>query len=93
MNHAKEPWFISKGIFVDGCIITSESRTGMVEICKIESAYLDDEEKNDFEEEQISNAKRIVTCINACAGLTHEQLEEGCIQSIIKQRDDLLNIY
>ena len=43
----------------DDCHVTSTERAGMVEICKISSVYFDDEDKNDFEIEQIANAHLI----------------------------------
>lgn len=58
----------------------------------------------DWSEETFANARRIVACVNACAGIPDEQLydqEPGCllsamveqeqeIMAITKQRDELL---
>lgn len=52
----KGEWFISECNFVDGCIITSKSREGMVQICSVDSAYFDGCERNNFEIEQEANA-------------------------------------
>ena len=56
----KGKWVIdAKNKFIDGAAITSECRNGMVEICKVESAYFDGNLDNDFEVEQKANAHLI----------------------------------
>lgn len=37
-------------------------------------------------------AKRVLLCVDACAGLTNEQLESGYIQKIIQFKDNSLKM-
>jgi len=63
-------WSLSVDEFFDGCILISTQRAGMVEICEIESAYLDANKDNQFEVEQLANANLI-----AAAPEMYEALE------------------
>lgn len=37
-----------------------------------------------------TNARRLVACWNACDGISTEELEDGAIQKLREQRDELL---
>lgn len=87
MSHTKEPWSYQASIPEEGyeCFwIISRGR-------HISSF---DGPQND---EQFSNVRRIVACVNACAGISQQYLEELNGETIaerqltlIKQRDELL---
>lgn len=90
----KGEWFISECSFVDGCIITSSSRDGMVQICSIDSAYFDGCERNQFEIEQEANAHLI-----AAAPEMYEMLDKfvRCVdddssEDFLYQYQDIKNL-
>jgi hypothetical protein len=103
-KHTKEPWFVNEdGIirvgkpnvndYIDPIPIASAWREG---------AFSDGEET----EESQDNARRIVACVNACAGLDTEALDSrfgiaaemwgladkrlARVQELVGQRDELL---
>lgn len=59
-KHAKGPWFMEFPDKFEDCIITSESRNGMIEICSMKSVYSEMTPSCKFEDEQLANAKLIV---------------------------------
>jgi hypothetical protein len=68
-KHTPGPWWLGNDSFVDGCIVTAKDRAGMVEICSVNSAYLDASASNDFEREQIANARLIAASPDLLAAL------------------------
>lgn len=69
MKHTKEPWSAEQPENANGWWILCDSQGQEIGSCD-----------GGYEEE---DAKRIVACINACEGLTNEQLESGYIQKLI----------
>ena len=87
MSHTKEPWSYQASIPEEGyeCF-------WIISRCRQISSF--DGPQND---EQFSNVRRIVACVNACAGISQQYLEELNGETIaerqltlIKQRDELL---
>ena len=78
-KHTHEPWFLSKvdnGISYEGglaidAIDTSNGK--LLEICEVWG--VDDDREHD--ERSMANARRIVACVNACAGVDTDLLEAG----------------
>lgn len=100
MNHTKEPWIAVPGGRHDPeVIITTQHR---LDQSKGEICGMDVEFTGKHGDEQKANARRIVACVNACAGISTEALEaEGSavmgwnraarkLIDAVKQRDDLL---
>lgn len=102
-EHTPEPWVaITGGIFDPEVIITTQCRLGesLDEICGMDIEFT-----GQHGIEQKANARRIVACVNACAGISIESLEAGGIGSILslgleeqkrgdmaeRERDELLN--
>ena len=76
MNHTKEPWEYFPSISFVSC---NEIRgeNGIKQI-----AY-------DLPE---ANAKRIVACVNACAGITNEALDAGVVHSALINFEESLEL-
>ena len=100
MSHTKEPWIsVTGGRFNPEIIITTQDR---IDNHKGEICGMDVEFTGTHGEEQKANTNRIVTCVNACAGISTDSLErEGSavmgwqrtarkLIDVTKQRDDLL---
>ena len=72
-KHTKEPWYFDQK---NTCI--SPVSDDQLEICSIQP--IDTTAKAGkwfmFGEQSEANARRIVACVNACAGLSDEQLED-----------------
>lgn len=93
MSHTKEPW----AIFEDDAKAIVTANHPMLSLMTVD----DDGLATMFSE---ADARRIVTCVNACAGIGTEALEKGGIGSLLslgleeqrrgdiaeKQRDELL---
>ena len=73
MNHTKEPWVAKKTL--QGRNSSISNRRGKT----IAIAY----QNENIDGDDLANAKRIVACVNACAGITNEALEAGVIQSAL----------
>lgn len=74
MSHAKEPWYVVGAPWGDGTWINAGTpdphHEGFVADCE--------DINGDIENDQsAANARRIVACVNACAGITTELLEQG----------------
>lgn len=95
-KHTKEPWILApQSEPYEDLKIVSGHRA----VCKL---WLDDAPVRDYNETQEANARRIVACVNACAGLPSESLDlitsttigmVGYVKqrdAARKQRDDLL---
>lgn len=91
MKHTPEPWeFHAQGDADEWCLLTAGGKRWVI-------AFRQNGELLDVEQE--ANARRIVACVNACAGINTEALEElGPIAAMMysgdqmarHQRDDLL---
>lgn len=90
-QHTAEPWFVK----YQNAIFGSDNYY----ICSAEYGSNDhaeiDHEINRGQSVADANARRIVACVNACAGLSTQCLEEtgGGVEhyiAVIKQRDELL---
>ena len=87
MNHTKEPWEVRE--FPDGsdCFITAEKEGKMAygpEIMGDDyTGYGDIERKK-------ADARRIVACVNACAGITNEALGAGIVLDSVKLHEAIL---
>jgi len=101
MSHTKEPWIsVTGGRFNPEIIITTQDR---IDNHKGEICGMDVEFTGTHGEEQKANTNRIVTCVNACAGISTDSLEqEGSavmgwqrtarkLIDVTKQRDELLS--
>lgn len=80
------------------CIITTENRLSqqITNICEMDVEFT-----GQIGVEQKANARRIVACVNACAGIPTDHLADGCVaelallaseklNALTKQRDELL---
>lgn len=95
MSHTKEPWKYGKELTARSgeWLISMDAgdRGRGIPICETRPASGDEQ----------ANARRIVACVNACAGIPTEQLESGEARSVRdeladiamleKQRDELLD--
>lgn len=79
MNHTKEPWHVE---YDDAGYITINDDTGYIMLFM----------KDDELEMTASNAKRIVACVNACAGITNEALEAGVVHSSLINFEESLDL-
>lgn len=91
MEHTKEPWHVAEESFDNDGIQESVIR-GMQGRAAI-AVTIDFGPNNPLMRE--ANARRIVACVNACAGIPTEHLEVGPLAlatlPIIKHRDQLLS--
>ena len=96
MNHTKEPWKAVTGGRCDPeVIITTQDR---IDNHKGEICGMDVEFSGPHGDEQKANARRIVTCVNALAGVETDYLEKyglpdfaQKISDLTEQRDKLLD--
>ena len=85
-EHTKEPW-ITVETELDVIEITNADRNGLVvPIAKVSTGYV-----KQVGIEQEANARRIVACVNACAGLDTDLLENMLmLGDTLKQRFKVL---
>jgi hypothetical protein len=95
MSHTKEPWQVTEGdlIITDKNAVIAVASSGCGYNGNIRPRTISDEQKGE-------NARRIVACVNACAGIQNDILENemfrGAMNSkaylidAIQQRDELL---
>ena len=96
MSHTKEPWYVVDSPWGDGTWINAGApdphHEGFVADCEDINGDVDKDTAR-------SNARRIVACVNACAGFNTDFLEGPCgnlfdaMDGLLKakqQRDDLL---
>ena len=85
-KHTPEPWFDDRAthdeLYQNIKILGDENRG----ICWL---WIDDAPVDDWNSEQRANANRIVTCVNACAGMANPAAE---IAEMKRQRDELLGL-
>lgn len=86
MSHTQEPWMLEP--VIDGAIMTADGYA----IADMAFEY-----SSISKPELLENARRIVACVNACAGFSTEVLEatvsegKGVIRVLQRQRDGLLD--
>lgn len=93
MRHTKEPWIIVPGGRLDPeVIITTQHRLDGI---KAEICGMDVEFTGHHGDEQKANTRRIVDCVNACAGISQQYIEElngetlaDRIMVLMTQRDE-----
>lgn len=84
MKHTGTPWLIDHNNCHAGQIATLHGDDdGYAEIWSEQWAH-------DAHKSQDANARRIVACVNACAGVSDEQLEQ--LRILLRQRDELLEV-
>jgi hypothetical protein len=71
-EHTKEPWRWAETPDQETTFITAKDVPWIADIC------------GDWPEPARSNARRIVACVNACAGLSTEALESGALKIALK---------
>jgi len=81
MKHTKEPWVAEKTLQGrNSSISNSRGKT-------IAMAY----KNENIDGDALANAKRIVACVNACAGITNDALEEGIVLDSVKLHEAILD--
>jgi len=81
MKHTKEPWIAEKTL--QGRDSSISNSRGMT----IAMAY----KNENIDGDDLANAKRIVACVNACAGITNEALEKGIVLDSVKLHEAILD--
>lgn len=77
MSHTSEPWSIhDNGVYIELC--GNNEKIG--DVCA--SKYHRDEDENEVDFSR-DNARRIVACVNACAGLSTDDLEKSGLISAV----------
>lgn len=102
MNHTKEPWKVD--LRSGCCAIYPENKAQESNGCHSDhdrnicfsskgSTYVDDPHGShwDMDEQVQVDFKRIVACVNACAGITNEALEKGIVLDSVKLHEAILD--
>lgn len=97
-EHTKEPWRIENSTDIFSADRRGDVNDGFqIADCSVD--YDSDADPGLSHEERKANARRIVACVNACAGIATRELEtkplfsDGYIvifEEVTKQRDELL---
>lgn len=92
MSHTKEPWFVEGGYSRD----RDDKKWDQFSVCDASDAIATTTGLGNDE----ANARRIVACVNACAGYSTDDLEKygrwissgdfACEAEVYQQRDELL---
>lgn len=95
-EHTPEPWIIRRGDWsTHATLITTAKRrrNKTVPIAEVDT----DGFNKEFGDEQKANARRIVACVNACAGVSNGELAMTTMSAVLarmneaeQQRDELL---
>ena len=72
MKHTTEPWRVH--LLDRQTMIASD----------VENGYLAETRKVKRGDIDVVNAKRIVACVNACAGITNEALDAGIVGDVLR---------
>ena len=83
-EHTKEPWVIDTDTVSSyAAAIRVKWEGGQKTIAYVEGPGLSpgDDEKRSL---GLANARRIVACVNACAGLSTEAIESGAVADLIR---------
>ncbi len=78
MNHTKEPWEY-----------LGERAPQILGEDKVIALLYSDAMLLGKDKTLLSNAKRIVACVNACAGITNEALEAGVVEWGVNMANDI----
>lgn len=79
MNHTKEPWHVTQNPeWRNANYRISNKNDNWAAFGQI--AYANE-----------ANAKRIVACVNACAGITNEALEKGIVLDSVRLHEAILD--
>lgn len=70
-KHTPEPWLVLDCREIGEDALTVAANPG-VAVCRIENSV----SKRPLTDEDAANARRIVACVNACAGISQQYLEE-----------------
>ena len=87
MSHTKGKWIASEGWNAD-MEITTQARidASLASICTIDVDF-----DGEFGEEQLENMSRILACVNACEGISTENLEENKpLIYVVRRMNELL---
>ena len=87
MSHTPEPWAVSDSPY--GAIISTASRELRQSWC----VSTEDTGRNYSDEIAVANARRIVACVNACAGIETTVLEKENVVSYHKKARAERNTY
>ena len=99
MSHTKEPWRIGRFAGPASYEVVRETVGATDIVVDTETGvYVLAQCNNNFPEDAKANARRIVACVNACAGISTENLEDNIpvkelalrYNETIRQRDELL---
>lgn len=83
MKHTKEPWKIASDLPVYGIYSESEDRH-IVQTINQNNYKTHGKSKENTGIQNYIDAERIVSCVNACAGITNEALENGVIKEAME---------
>ena len=93
-NHTPEPWSVFKHSWSESSIVAHGFDHG---ICGLDINHATEETQESDEALMDANARRIVACVNACAGIGTGHLEKyglpdfaQKISDLVQQRDELL---
>ena len=102
MNHTKEPWIAD--LRSGCCAIYPENKAEESNGCDSNhdrnicfsskgSTYVEDQQGGywDMDEQVRVDFKRIVACVNACAGITNEALEKGIVLDSVRLHEAILD--
>jgi len=85
--HTPEPWRLEKGRWAnEGRTFIKSDRNGMFKPFAAETTYAvaeDSHGSNKCHDAAEANARRIVACVNACAGISTEALESGIVADML----------
>ena len=85
--HTKEPWQVFIHSWSEASIVAQGFDHG---ICSLDINHATEESQDADEALMKANARRIVACVNACAGIPLDWLESGltgCLQNVRDERD------
>lgn len=90
MKHTSEPWHIVEHNWEETGIYPEIG--SRLAVCEIDGAVTEDTQEH-YEAIHVANAQRIVACVNACAGMTNEELDDfsdGSLKFWIDDSDDIM---
>lgn len=91
MNHTPEPWRLGRlSHILDYDRVLETVGPHQIVVDNEFGPYVLADCNMNFKDDAIANARRIVACVNACAGVPLEWLEsglDGCVQGVREERD------
>lgn len=79
MNHTKEPWEVTNSGHGGIGVIEGDNHSFVAEV------------GGRTAQEIMANVRRIMLCVNACAGITNEALEKGIVLDSVKLHEAILD--